>query len=360
MKQLRVNLGDRSYDILIGTGILDQVGSIVAKVSTSLRAIIITNPLIDVLYGEKTRQSLVNAGFRVDTIQIPEGEEHKSLTFADKAYNDLMEFNCDRSTVLVALGGGVIGDLTGFVAATYMRGIPFVQIPTTLLAQVDSSVGGKTAVNHPKGKNMIGAFYQPKVVAIDLDTLSTLPTDEFRSGLAEVVKYGVIADPDLFDYLDEHAEEILKLDSGCLSKIIETSCAIKAEVVESDEKESRRRMILNFGHTFGHAIESLTKYIQYKHGEAVAIGMVFASMLSHEMGKCTSSVGERVEGLLKKFHLPIKSPKLHSSVIIESMFHDKKNTAKKIKFILAKKVGEVEIIDEVPEAVLKKALDNFM
>ncbi len=360
MKRLTVDLGTRSYDILIGTGILEQIGSVLGKIGGGMRAIIITNPEIDKLYGDRARSSIKQAGFDVETIQIPEGEEHKSLASADKAYDCLMEFNCDRNTMLVALGGGVIGDLTGFIAATYMRGVPFVQIPTTLLAQVDSSVGGKTAVNHPRGKNMIGAFYQPKVVLIDLETLSTLPSDEFRAGLAEVVKYGVIADPELFDYLDENSEKILKLDPECLSKIIETSCAIKAQVVESDERESRRRMILNFGHTFGHAIEALTHYVQYKHGEAVAIGMAFASRLSNEMDKCSSLVGERVEKLLSKLNLPVKSPALDPNEIIESMYHDKKTTAKKIKFILAKKIGEVEIIDEVPEATLKKTLDNFL
>ncbi len=360
MKRLTVNLGARSYDILIGAGILDQIGSVLSKVANGMRAIIVTNPKIDGLYGDKTRQNLTQAGFQVETIQIPDGEEHKSLASADKAYDYLMEFNCDRNTILIALGGGVIGDLTGFVASTFMRGVPFVQIPTTLLAQVDSSVGGKTAVNHPRGKNMIGAFYQPKVVLIDLETLSTLPADEFRAGLAEVVKYGVIADPELFDYLDQNAEKILKLDLECLSRIIETSCAIKAQVVESDERENRRRMILNFGHTFGHAVEALTKYVQYKHGEAVAIGMAFAARLSCEMDKCPSSVGKRVEGLLKKLNLPVKSPNLKPNEIVESMYHDKKTTAKKIKFILSKKIGEVEIIDEVPEAILKKSLDNFL
>jgi len=360
MKRLTVDLGPRSYDILIGVAILDEIGAILGKIGSGMRAIIVTNPEIDKLYGDRTRSSIEQAGFQVDTIQIPEGEEHKSLASAEKAYNYLMEFNCDRNTILVALGGGVIGDLTGFIAATFMRGIPFVQIPTTLLSQVDSSVGGKTAVNHPRGKNIIGAFYQPKVVLIDLETLSTLSSDEFRAGLAEVVKYGVIADPELFDYLNQNSERILKLDSECLSRIIETSCAIKAKVVESDERESRRRMILNFGHTFGHAVEALTGYVQYKHGEAVAIGMVFASRLSNEMDKCSTLVGERVEELLVKLNLPVKSPNLNSNEIIESMYHDKKTTAKKIKFILAKKIGEVEIIDEIPKAILKKTLENFL
>jgi len=360
MKRLTVDLGQRSYDILIGVGILEQIGSFLGKISKGMRAIIITNSAIDKLYGDKPRQSIVQAGFQVETIQIPDGEEHKSLSSVSKVYDCLMRFNCDRNTILVALGGGVIGDLTGFIAATYMRGVPFVQIPTTLLAQVDSSVGGKTAVNHPLGKNIIGAFYQPKFVLIDLETLSTLPSDEFRAGLAEVVKYGIIADPELFGYLEENAEKILKLDFECLIKIVETSCATKVQIVETDERENRRRMILNFGHTFGHAVEALTQYVKYKHGEAVSIGMVFASRLAYEMDKCPSAIGERIEKLLSKLNLPIKSPKLNPDSIIESMYHDKKTTAKKIKFILLKKIGEVEIIDEIPEATLKKTIANFL
>ena len=222
MKRLTLNLGPRSYDILIGKGILDQIGTVLDKIIKGKRAVIITNPEIDNLYGYHTKKNLKKAGFQVETIKIPDGEEYKSLASASEIYDHLMKFNCDRNTVLIALGGGVIGDLTGFVASTFMRGVPFVQIPTTLLSQVDSSVGGKTAVNHSCGKNIIGAFYQPKVVLIDLNTLSTLPLEEFRAGLAEVVKYGVIADLELFNFLDENYEKILQLDSQCLNRIIET------------------------------------------------------------------------------------------------------------------------------------------
>jgi 3-dehydroquinate synthase len=264
--------------------------------------------------------------------------------------------NCDRKSVLVALGGGVIGDLVGFVAATYQRGIPFIQMPTTLLSQVDSSVGGKTAVNHPKGKNMIGAFYQPRLVVVDLETLRTLPSNEYRAGLAEIVKYGVISDASLFEFLETHCKEILSLDHECLSHIIETSCAIKAAVVEKDERESHYRMILNFGHTLGHAIESLTGYSSFIHGEAVAMGMVRAAKLSHSMGKCSEEVPMRLEALLKKLGLPVEMPKLESSAVIESLYHDKKTMDHKIKFILVKEIGSIEIVDHMPEAEILKVL----
>ena len=260
-----------------------------------------------------------------DFIEVPEGESSKSLQQTGSIYDRLLEMNCDRKSALIALGGGVIGDLTGFIAATYQRGIPFVQIPTTLLAQVDSSVGGKTAVNHPRGKNMIGAFYQPKLVVIDLDTLQTLPKKEFRAGLAEVVKYGVIADAKLFNFIEDNTKEILSLNSDCLEHIIETSCAIKAGVVEKDERENRHRMILNFGHTFAHSIETLTNYTEYLHGEALAIGMVQAAWLSVETGRCApEDVPMRITSLLKKIGLPTQPPDLKSKSIIESMYYDKK------------------------------------
>ncbi|SVD27804.1 uncharacterized protein METZ01_LOCUS380658, partial [marine metagenome] len=256
------------------------------------------------------------------------------------------------------LGGGVIGDLTGFIAATYQRGIPFVQVPTTLLAQVDSSVGGKTAVNHPRGKNMIGAFYQPKLVVIDLDSLQTLPKKEFRAGLAEVIKYGVIADAKLFNFIEDNTKEILSLNSDCLEHIIETSCAIKAGVVEKDEHENRHRMILNFGHTFAHSIETLTNYTEYLHGEALAIGMVQAAWLSVETGLCTEDVPMRITSLLKKIGLPTQPPNLKPKDIIKSMYYDKKTSHNKLRFILAKDIGSIEIVDDVPIIPIKTVLEK--
>jgi len=359
MKRLNINLADRSYEILINRNLLSKTGKFISERFNPSRVVVITHPSVRQLFGEKIESGLVTVGHSPDYIEIPEGESSKSLQQAGYVYDHLLGMNCDRKSALIALGGGVIGDLTGFIAATYQRGIPYIQIPTTLLSQVDSSVGGKTAVNHPRGKNMIGAFYQPKLVVIDLDTLHTLPPKEFRAGLAEVVKYGVIADSKLFTFLEEKTEEILSLNSDCLGYIIETCCTIKASVVEKDELENRHRMILNFGHTFGHAIETMTGYTKYLHGEAVAIGMIQAAWLSVEMGRCTKDVPQRIVSLLKKLNLPTQPPNFKSKNIIESMYHDKKTAHNKLRFILVKDIGSVEIVDNVPETSIKAIMKKM-
>ncbi|MEK9630230.1 MAG: 3-dehydroquinate synthase [Nitrospinota bacterium] len=356
MQRLNIDLAERSYDILLGPELLPKAGECLSQVLQPSRIILITHPSLLSLYGEKILQGFKEQGWSTDVIEVPEGETSKTLQQAEKIYDRLLDSKCDRKSVLVALGGGVIGDLVGFIAATYQRGIPFVQVPTTLLSQVDSSVGGKTAVNHPKGKNMIGAFYQPRLVLADLDTLKTLPENEFRAGLAEVIKYGVIYDANLFDYLENNTQKILQLDRECLAHIIKTSCAIKAKVVEKDERESHYRMILNFGHTLGHAIEALTHYSRYIHGEAVAIGMVYAAKLSNQLGKCSEEVPQRINALVKKFGLPFDLPDLDSGAIIESLYHDKKTMNNKIKFILVKEIGEIEIVNDMPEAEIIKLL----
>ena len=358
MQRLKIDLGERSYDILLGPELLAKVGESLSQTLQPSRIVLITHPFLCQLYGDKLSSGFKDQGWATDVIEVPEGETSKTLKQAEKIYDRLLELKCDRKSVLVALGGGVIGDLVGFVAATYQRGIPFVQVPTTLLSQVDSSVGGKTAVNHPRGKNMIGAFYQPRLVIADLDTLQSLPKNEFRAGLAEVIKYGVIYDADLFDYLEKNVEKILKLDKKCLAHIIKTSCAIKADVVEKDERESHYRMILNFGHTLGHAIEALTHYSQFIHGEAVAIGMVCAAKLSHQLGKCSEEVPIRIKELVKKCGLPADLPDLDSQSIIESLYHDKKTMNNKIKFILVKEIGKIEIVDDMPEADIFKLLQS--
>jgi len=358
MQRINIDLGERSYDILLGSGLFDRVGEILSQVLQPSRIILVTHPSLFRLYGDKVLAGLKKQGWATDIIEVPEGETSKSLQQADIIYDRLLDFNCDRKSVLIALGGGVIGDLTGFVAATYQRGIPFVQVPTTLLSQVDSSVGGKTAVNHPKGKNMIGAFYQPRMVIADLDTLQTLPQNEFRAGLAEVIKYGVISDANLFDYLEKNADKILQLDHECLAYIIKTSCSIKAEVVEKDERESHYRMILNFGHTLGHTIEALTGYSQFIHGEAVAIGMVQAAKLSQQLEKCQDEVPKRLRKLIKKYGLPSQWPDLDSQAVIECLYHDKKTMNHKIKFILVKELGSVEIVEDMPEADILKMLQS--
>ena len=356
MVRVGIELSERSYDILIGSGIRKQVGELLKPIFEPSRVIVITHPSINDLYGEEVVANFIEQGWTTDIIEVPEGESSKSLDQAEKLYDHLLKLNCDRKSLLVALGGGVIGDLVGFVAATYQRGIPFIQVPTTLLSLVDSSVGGKTAVNHPKGKNMIGAFYQPHLVVADLETLQTLSQKEYRAGLAEVVKYGVIADANLFEFLETNYEKIINIDQNFLTYIVETSCAIKASVVEKDERESHYRMILNFGHTFGHAIESLTEYSQFVHGEAVAIGMVLATKLSHSVGKCSEDVPRRLEVLLKNFGLPVDMPTLNSSAVIKSLYHDKKTVENKIKFILVKEIGSIEIVDQVSEAEILKVL----
>jgi len=358
MKRLNIDLDERSYDILISRNILPQVGEFISKRLEPSRNIIITHPSVRNLFGEKIESGLASTGHLSGVIEIPEGETSKSLQQAELVYDRMLEMNCDRKSTLIALGGGVVGDLTGFIAATYQRGIPFIQIPTTLLSQVDSSVGGKTAVNHPRGKNMIGAFYQPKLVVVDLDTLQTLPKNEFRAGLAEVIKYGIIADEKLFAFLENNTKEIISLNRDCLEHIIETSCAIKAKVVEKDERESRHRMILNFGHTFGHSIETLTNYTEYLHGEALAIGMIQAAWLSVETGECSEDVPIRITNLLKKFNLPVHSPNLNSEDVISAMYNDKKTTHNKLRFILTKSIGSVEIVDDVPELSVKAALNK--
>lgn len=356
MKRLEIKLGERSYDILVGPGLRKRTGEFLKDIFEPSRVVVITHPSINLLYGEEVAANFIAQGWTTNIIEVSEGESSKSLSQAEKLYDHLLALNCDRKSVLVALGGGVIGDLVGFVAATYQRGISFIQIPTTLLSLVDSSVGGKTGVNHPKGKNMIGAFYQPRLVVGDLETLRTLSPKEYRAGLAEVVKYGVIADAKLFEFLETHYKEIINLDHQFLTHIIETSCAIKASVVEKDERESHYRMILNFGHTFGHAIESLTEYSQFIHGEAVAIGMVLAAQLSYSAGKCSEEVPKRLEALLKKLGLPVDMPVLNSSAVIESLYHDKKTMGHKIKFILVNEIGSIEIMDQVSEAEILKVL----
>jgi 3-dehydroquinate synthase len=360
MHTVNVSLGDRSYDIEIGTG-LDQAGARLQGLGFGRKIALVTNPTIKKLHGRRVVDSLKAAGFLVMSIEVPDGEQYKNLDWANAIYTALLTNAFDRKSALVALGGGVIGDLTGFAAATFMRGVPFVQIPTTLLAMVDSSVGGKTGVNHPMGKNMIGAFYQPRKVLMDLDVLKTLPKEEFLSGMAEVIKYGVIRDAEFFDYLDKNREKILCLDPNTLSHIIRRSCEIKAEVVSKDEREGGLRAILNFGHTVGHAIETAENYTM-RHGEAVAIGMVYASRLAHKTGLCDISVPGSVEKLIKSYGLPTNlaalSRKPTVTELMDTMQIDKKAESGKVKFVLPKKIGEVVITKEWDEGVLSKVLSE--
>ena len=358
MHTVNVDLGDRSYDIEIGAS-LEKTGERLKDLGLGQKMALVTNPLVKKLYGRRVADSLKAAGFMVMSIEIPDGERFKNLDWANAVYTALLTNFFDRKSALIALGGGVIGDLTGFAAATFMRGVPFIQIPTTLLAMVDSSVGGKTGVNHPMGKNMIGAFYQPKKVLMDLNALKTLPKEEFLSGLAEVIKYGVIRDAEFFEYLDKNREKILALDSDALEHIIQRSCEIKSDVVSRDEREGGLRAILNFGHTVGHAIETVENYTM-RHGYAIAIGMVTASRLAHKTGLCDASVPERVEKLIKSYGLPTDllalSRKPTVTELMDAMRIDKKTEDGKVKFVLPRKIGEVIITREWEERQLQELL----
>ena len=358
MHVVKVSLGDRSYDIEIGTG-LGRIGEQIQGLGLGQKIAVITNPTVKKLYGQRVVDSLKAAGFLVLSIEIPDGEQYKTLDWANAIYSALLINSFDRKSALVALGGGVIGDLTGFAAATFMRGVPFIQVPTTLLAMVDSSVGGKTGVNHAMGKNMIGAFYQPKKVLMDLDVLKSLPRAEFLAGMAEVIKYGVIWDASFFEYLDREREKILALDPEVLSHIIQRSCEIKAEVVSEDERESGLRAILNFGHTVGHAIETAQNYTM-RHGEAAAIGMVYASKLAYKTGLCDASVPDRVERLIRSYGLPTDlaalSRKPSMTELMGAMQIDKKAEGGKVKFVLPKKIGEVVVTGEWEEQQLQELI----
>ncbi|HUI26325.1 MAG TPA: 3-dehydroquinate synthase [Candidatus Kryptonia bacterium] len=336
-----VELHERSYPIVIGSDLLVTLGQRMAAMQLDSKVAVITNPVIRSLYEERVLAGLTAAGFRPFVIEIPAGEEHKNFAWLTFLYDRLIEARMDRNSAVVALGGGVIGDLAGFAAATFLRGVPFVQVPTTLLAQVDSSVGGKTGVNHPEGKNLIGAFYQPRLVLIDVATLQSLPRRELIAGLAEVIKYGIILAPELFDLLDHDMARLLTLDAGLLSHVIRVSCTLKAMVVGEDERETGLRSILNFGHTLGHAIERLTEYKQFLHGEAVAMGMAFAARLSNARGHCDRETVARIVRVLKRAGLPVEIPRevlgRHLALTIEA---DKKVASGKIKFVCLREIGQ--------------------
>ncbi|MDN3510147.1 MAG: 3-dehydroquinate synthase [Candidatus Jettenia sp.] len=360
MKTIRVNLSANSYNIFIDKGILKGIGDILVKEKQPCKTLLITDKNVGRIYSHIVTESLEQNGFHVKSVTLTPGEDQKSLETAMILYEACFDHKLDRSSLIVALGGGVIGDMSGFVAATFMRGIPFIQIPTSLLAQVDSSIGGKVAVNHPKGKNMIGSFYQPIAVFIDTETLSTLPAIELVTGLVEVIKYGVIKDAELFEYIEKSLYEIQQLDQKALLKIIATSCQIKADIVAEDEKEKHVRAILNYGHTIGHAIEALTHYKKYRHGEAVAIGMLYAARIAVEMGLTGDTVFERQLSLVKRLGLPL-STGLKPKDIIKTLYLDKKAMSGKLRFILPTRIGEVIISDQVTEEILSHVLtSNFV
>lgn len=355
METLTVALGDRSYPIHIGAGLIRQAELIASRLPQA-RAAIITNTTVAPLYLDLLRQALDAYGVNCVSVILPDGESFKNWETLNQIFDALLNNRCERSTALIALGGGVIGDLTGFAAAVYQRGVPFVQVPTTLLAQVDSSVGGKTAINHPLGKNMIGAFYQPLAVIADTDTLSTLPDRELSAGLAETVKYGLIHDPAFFDWLEHNVHRLVKREPEALAHAIERSCAIKAEIVSLDEREEGLRAILNFGHTFGHAIETGVGLGTWLHGEAVAAGMVLASKLSQKLGLIGADEVSRTIRLLSTAGLPTEAPGLGLERYLELMGHDKKVRAGRNRFILLKQLGEAFISEDVARSALADVL----
>lgn len=352
---IRVDLGEDSYDIVVGSGCLGRLGSLMRSFDLTDRALVVTHPDIATLYGERAADSLRSAGFEPAVIEVPAGEEQKSLQWAEKLYDAMLSHRMDRRSPVIALGGGVVGDLAGFAAATFLRGIPFIQVPTSLLAQVDASVGGKVAVDHRRGKNLIGAFYQPLLVLASLDTLDSLPDRELRAGMAEVIKYGVIADAGLFTYIEGRLDEILRREYGALAHLVARSCEIKADVVAGDEREQGRRAILNFGHTMGHAIETQTGML---HGEAVAIGMVYAARVAERMGMLDGDSVQRLIELVRRTGLPVRCDGLDASATLETMKLDKKSVGGRLRFILPERIGTVVIRDDVPNDYIRSVLTS--
>ena len=357
MQTLNVALGDRAYPIYIGSGLLAQTDLILPHLK-SKNVAIVTNTTVAPLYLAKLAQPLRDAGVSVLEIILPDGEVYKNNETLNTIYDALLKNRCERSTTLIALGGGVVGDLTGYAAATYLRGVPFIQIPTTLLSQVDSSVGGKTGINHPLGKNMIGAFYQPKLVLADIDTLQTLPQRELSAGVAEVIKYGLIRDADFFDWLEINMSKLMSLDEAVTSYAIYRSCQNKAEVVAADEHETGERALLNLGHTFGHAIENAMGYGVWLHGEAVAAGTMLAADLSQRLGWLTSEQLTRTQALLSAAKLPLKSPNLGVDKYLDLMANDKKVENGKIRLVLQQGIGKAVITSDYDVDKLKQTL-NF-
>ena len=354
MKRLDVTLGERSYPIAIGRGALAQAGAMLPERAS--RAVVVTNAVVAAHHLASLRAGLDSADVAVDVVVIPDGETHKSLDTLRDLLTRLLELRADRGTVLVALGGGVVGDLAGFAAAIYQRGIAYLQVPTTLLAQVDSSVGGKTAVNHPLGKNMIGAFYQPAGVVIDTACLATLPSRELAAGLAEVVKYGAIRDAAFFAWLERGMPALLARDDDALAHAIFESCRIKADVVAADERETGERALLNFGHTFGHAIETATGYGSWLHGEAVGTGMLLAARLSERVCGLSALERSRVETLVAAAGLPTAPPRLDIARWLDLMGRDKKVQRGRMRFVLLERLGHAVIRADVDESDLEGVL----
>ena len=356
---VQVNLGPRSYQISIGTRILDRVGSVVGSCCPTQHAVVVTDENVEQPHAMNVAKSLQESGVQTDLVVVPSGESTKSIEVAEQLWKKCLEVEVNRKSIIVAVGGGVIGDLAGFIAATYARGLRFLQIPTTLLAQVDSSVGGKVGVNLPDAKNMVGAFWQPAGVLIDTATLDTLPAREYRAGLAEVVKYGVILDEEFFEYLERAESDINQRKQSVLIDIVERSCHLKAKIVSEDEREeSGLRAVLNYGHTFAHALESVTGYQELLHGEAVSIGMLCASRLAEQLGRLDHESTERQATLLKNLGLPVAVPQVDHANILKAFRSDKKSEVNNLRFVLPSRIGNVELVEHIDPKDALGALGN--
>ena len=357
-QRVRVELGERSYEILIGAGLLAQAAEYLHPLKLGKRGVIITDSNVEPRYAGALRETLARGGITVDMVSVPAGEASKSLRQANRLFEKLPAFGLDRQSFIIALGGGVVGDLAGFVAASYLRGIALVQVPTSLLAQVDSSVGGKVGVNLPQGKNLVGAFYQPKLVLADTDTLSTLPDRELRSGFAEVIKHGAIRDADFFAWLERDYKKVLALEPSAVARVVRRCCEIKAEVVSADERESGLRAILNFGHTLGHAMEALSEYVGVLHGEAISMGMCCGALLSVKRGGLNPADAKRVSNLIAASGLPTHvGTKYKLDELLAAARLDKKARNGKLRFVLLKRLGEAVISDAVTDADLEEVVN---
>jgi 3-dehydroquinate synthase len=358
MKKIKINMEQNGYEIQIGPGLLDQVGENLKRIGYQNRTVVITNPNVNKLYGDQIMSDLEKAGLEASLFEVPDGEEYKSLKWAGNLYRKLSSFQAERMTPILALGGGVIGDLAGFVAATYMRGVPLIQLPTTLLAQVDSSIGGKVAVNYGRLKNTIGTFYQPKLVISDIAALKTLPVKELKNGLAEIIKYAIIRDPELFALLEQGMGRIKSRDMDLFEEVISLCAGIKADIIQKDEKDLGLRNVLNYGHTFGHAIETVSDF-QISHGKAVALGMVAAALVSQRMKVLPISALDRIKTVIVRAGLPLNIPGLDIDKIMNVMGHDKKKLGGKIRFVLPKSIGEVYVTDAVDNELVKQVLEEL-
>ena len=354
-----VNLGSRSYRIVVASGALQSVGERLRELRLGSRAALVSDGAIMRLYGKTVVASLESAGFTVTTIDVPEGEAAKTLAVAEHCWDRLLTAGLDRTSTVLALGGGAVGDVAGFAAATYMRGINFVQLPTTVLAQVDASIGGKTAIDHPLGKNMIGAFHQPRLVVVDPAVARTLPEREFRSGLAEIVKHGIVLDADYFAELERDLAPLAARDLGVLERIIGGSCRLKAAVVERDEREAELRHVLNYGHTIGHALEAATGYTRYAHGEAVSLGIVAEARLARRLGIADDETTTRQERMLETLGLPVRAPSIDVEPIVSAMARDKKAKDGRVPFVLAPRIGAFRIVYDVPTTEIRAVIASL-